>query len=144
MENNIFFKNKKDKYNPDVENKLKDKEGERISTVFNTSKTIYNPITGVIPNEIKSVNDLLLIKDTKYNPSDIQKLIKEKENERISQDEQYKPIKTKIINNNVVENQTVNYIQTFEDLKYGPKIIKTSTNNYDHMLNDLKDLGILK
>lgn len=154
MENNIFFKNKKDKYNPDVENKLKTKEDERTDTIFNVSKNIYNPITGIIPQEIKSPNDLLLIKDMKYNPCDIQKLIKDKESERIIQDEQYKPIKTKIVNNTIQESQPVkeqvqnvqfNYIQTFEDLKYGPRTNTTKNpSNYNNMIDDLKDLGILK
>ena len=100
MENNIFIKMKKEKYNPDIENKFKGKECERKATQFDLSTSIYNPITGIVPSQIRSNSDLELDKDDKYSSDDVNKLIIEKKNERGIQDIEYKPIKTKIINNN--------------------------------------------
>ena len=169
MENNIFVKMKRDKFNPDIENKLKGKEGEREKTRFDFSTSIYNPITGVIPAQIRSNNDLVLEKDCAYSNTDIKKLIMEKENERVLQDSQYKPIKTKVINNNpqstninignydnsqdnVQQQSRTNYIETYEELKRGSEHIKNEQANsvnqnkekYNNILGGLKDLGIIK
>lgn len=167
MENNIFMRLKKDKYNPDIEPKLKNKETERNNTKFNLSTNIYNPITGIIPNEINNSNDLILT-NTNTNV-DFNQLIASKENERKQQMEQLKPIKTKVINNehwqkkpleNNIEIKTneqihdsinrTNYIETYEDLKRGSlniihqqKTIKQN-DNYNSILEGLKDLGIIK
>jgi hypothetical protein len=146
MENNIFFKNKnKDKFNPDIDNKLKTKEDERTENIFTSSKTIYNPITGVIPTNIKCANDLIL--KTENNKVDIKKLIMEKENERLSQDNLYKPIKTKTTNDTIVNNNSKNYIETFNELKRSTNTINKENNNdskYNNILEGLKDLGIIK
>lgn len=168
MENNIFIKMKKDKFNPDVEHKLKTKESERDTTKFSLQTSIYNPITGVIPNKINSVKDLVLESDTTLDKVNIQKLISAKTSERINQDNTYKPVKTKVINNSpgqTVPEQTVqtvqtvqtkapinrtNYIETFEDMKRGAvpsnKTINSvpNKNNYNNILDGLKDLGIIK
>lgn len=146
MENNIFFKNKnKDKFNPDIDNKLKIKEDERTENIFTSSKTIYNPITGVIPTNIKCANDLIL--KTENNKVDIKKLIMEKENERLSQDNLYKPIKTKTTNDTIVNNNSKTYIETFNELKQSTNTINKENNNdskYNNILEGLKDLGIIK
>lgn len=155
MENNIFVKMKKDKFNPDVENKLKNTENERSSTKFNLNTSIYNPITGVIPSKIKSANDLTLEKDVSITKNNIQKLISEKTLERNNQDTQYKPVKTKVVNNIPIEqkpkqqNNNTNYIETHEDMKKGSTNIKNNipalqTNKYNNILDGLKDLGIIK
>jgi len=167
MENNIFVKMKREKFNPDVENKLKGKESEREKTRFDLTTSIYNPITGVIPAQIRSNNDLILEKDCAYSSTDIKKLIMEKENERINQDIQYKPVKTKVINNNPTntnysgQNQNqdnyqqqsrTNYIETYEELKRGSanlkneqtKSISQNKEKYNNILDGLKDLGIIK
>jgi hypothetical protein len=154
MENNIFIKMQRNKYNPDIENKLKGKEIERENTEFDLLKSIYNPITGIIPKEVKTNQDLILEKDLTYSSSDIKKLILEKENERIIQDSQYKPIKTKVINNTPENDNNIknNYIETFEDLKKSLNSNKkdlaitnnTQNKNYDNILDGLKDLGIIK
>ena len=164
MNNNIFIKMKKDKFNPDIEPKLKSKETERDNVTFELHNSIYNPITGVIPNKINSINDLVLEKDKSLDKVNIQKLISEKSKERINQDNIHKPVKTKIINNSPIQqtnkvnepnksynvNRT-NYIETFEDMKMSlnkkseqTKIQPQPKNNYDNILDGLKDLGIIK
>ncbi len=169
MENNIFVKMKRDKFNPDVENKLKGKEVERDKTKFDLTTSIYNPITGVVPTQIRSNNDLILEKDCAYSTNDIKKLIIEKANERASQDIQYKPVQTKVINNNPQGNSNIsqnnhsnqdnyqqqsrtNYIETYEELKRGSsnmkneqaKSVNQNKEKYNNILDGLKDLGIIK
>jgi hypothetical protein len=163
MDNNIFIKMKKNKFNPDIEPKLKTKETERSNTNFNLSNTIYNPITGVVPSKVKTANDLILEKDKCLNKNDIIKLIHQKENERKTQNEQYKPVKTKVVNpnmktesNDIVDNlsnqqQRSNYIETFEDMKRGSQNKRESSENnnisqskVNNIMVGLKDLGIIK
>ena len=149
MENNIFVKIKKDKFNPDVEKKLKVKEDERSNTTFELSTTIYNPITGIVPNKINSDKDLVLANNN--NKLNIQKLIAEKADERKNQDNIFKPIKTKVTNEpkkSVNINRT-NYIETFEDMKRGSSQVNNNKshsqpNNYNNIFDGLKDLGIIK
>lgn len=143
MENNIFFRNKKNKFNPDIAPKLKEKEMERDTTVFKISNNIYNPITGIIPKQVNTVNDLIIEQDT--TKVDILKRISEKENERMSQDNNFKVLKMKVVDNTQPINPTIpvnNYIETFEDLKNGA--LKKKNENYDNILDGLKDLGIIK
>jgi hypothetical protein len=153
MENNIFIKMKKEKFNPDIEPKLKNKEIERDTTKFEMSNLIYNPITGKVPNKINNTNDLIICKDVTLDKVDIKKLMIEKENERLNQDNQYKPVQTKVVNNNPIiqsnkVNTNQNYIETYEELKrgsqnkYNQQIPKG--NNFDNLLEGLKDLGIIK
>lgn len=145
MENNIFFKNKKGKHNPDIENKLHTKEAERNATIFNLTNSIYNPVTGIIPSQISSMNDLVLQVDNPYTQNDIKNLIMNKESERQNQDAQFKPLQTKITQSGTNSSKKENYIETYEELK------KSSTNNnkqskekYNNILDGLKDLGIIK
>jgi hypothetical protein len=155
MENNIFVKIKKDKFNPDVEKKLQVKEDERSNTTFELSTTIYNPITGIVPSKINSDKDLVLANN--INKVNIQKLIAEKANERKNQDNIFKPIKTKVTNEPRNEVKTepkksvninrTNYIETFEDMKRGSSQVNkpyNQANNYNNIFDGLKDLGIIK
>jgi hypothetical protein len=150
MENNIFLKQKKDKHNPDIMNKYNTVDTERAQTEFNLSNTIYNPITGIIPNKINDSKDLVLQKDNTLNKNDIMNMIKTKEAERILQDTEYKPLKTKVLNiasqtpQNVQQNVQNNYIETFEDMKRGVVKPKSVDKNYNNILDGLKDLGIIK
>jgi len=157
MDNNIFFRQKKNKYNPDIENKLTDKESERTNKNFTLSTTIYNPITGIIPTKITDTSDLILAKDNSISKSDIQKLILKKEEERINQDNQFKPVKTKIINTTPdiqpikpkeikeqPNNNRTNYISTYNELKNGgDKKQEKTTPNQQKLIQGLKDLGII-
>ena len=154
MENNIFLKMNKNKFNPDVEQKLKIKENERDSSKFELQTTIYNPITGIIPNRINSVKDLVLEKDTTLDKINIQKRISEKNNERELQNNSFKPTKTKVINNEVREVReivkaqpvnNINYIETFEDMKRGSVNTNKPPNkkNYNNIMDGLKELGII-
>jgi hypothetical protein len=119
----------KEKFNPDINDKIKSKEYERNSTKYNLNTTIYNPITGIVPQNITSNKDLKLNIDTPQ--IEIKKLIQDKERERMEQDATYKPQQTKIINNNDIND--VNCI----------KMNPNSENNKYNILNSLKNLGIL-
>lgn len=164
MENNIFFKVKKDKFNPDIEGLTNQKEKERIEVKFDRTKTIYNPITGIIPKNIKDANDLVIDNIKPTSILQINKMIKDKEKERKEQDIKLKPVKTKVINNNlsnnvetieqtevVVEKKQIvqrNYLQTHSDLKNGSVTNINSQgvvnkSNYNNILDNLKDLGII-
>jgi hypothetical protein len=116
----------KEKFNPDIEDKIKVKEQERNSTRYNLNTTIYNPITGIVPQNITSNKDLKLNIDTPQ--IEIKKLIQEKERERREQDSTYMPQQTKIINNDEVNCMKIN---------------SNSENNKYNILNSLKNLGIL-
>lgn len=145
MENNIFIKNKKGKHNPDIENKLQTKESERNATIFNLTNSIYNPVTGIIPSQISSMNDLVLQVDNPYTQNDIKNLIMNKESERQNQDIQFKPLQTKITPTVANSSQKEIILKHMKNLK------KSSTNNnkqskekYNNILDGLKDLGIIK
>jgi hypothetical protein len=143
MENNIFIKNKKGKYNPDIENKLQNIESERNATIFNLTNSIYNPVTGIIPSQISTMNDLVLQVDNPYTQNDIKNLIMNKELERQNQDTQFKPLQTKITPTTQQTNKT-NYIETYEELKKNSSDNKQSKEKYNNILDGLKDLGIIK
>ena len=140
MENNIFFKNKKDKFNPDLPDKMTQKEQERIKTEFKKSLTIYNPITNIIPTKITNQNDLKLKLDS--GSKNIKKMIQEKTNERSEQDKEFKPSKTKITNNN---NNNTDNINTFDTLKKNSEVKSNieNKNKYNNVLDGLKELGII-
>jgi hypothetical protein len=170
MENNIFFRQKKDKYNPDIMNKLTQKDSERTNTNFNMTTTIYNPITGIVPSKISESNDLVLDKDSCFTKNDIAKLIMKKEEERVNQDLQFKPVKTKVINtnsttsnsttsnsttsnsttsNSTTSNSTTsnstnanssNYIATYNELKNGNNMVKKQEKTTDNQQKIIQGL----
>jgi hypothetical protein len=142
MNNNIFVKLNKNKFNPDIEPKLNSLENERNNTKFNLNKTIYNPITGVIPQKINSQNDLILKKDdTKI---DINSLALKKEDERKQQNQTFTPVKTKIVNNSIDTSTNNDYIRTYDELKNELPQNLIKENNYNNILDSLKELGIIK
>jgi hypothetical protein len=147
MENNIFFKNKKDKFNPDVINNLTKKTSERKKTEFIESKIIYNGITNDVPNKIKNSNDLKLDIDESIDTNTMRKIIKQKEDERSKQDYDLKPQKLKCLPENLIIDK---HIENFDELKknsesYIKKTVQEHSvqkSKYDNIISNLKDLGI--
>ena len=134
----------RDRYNPDINNKFSQKEAERLNNNYSLSNTIYNPITGIIPESIKTPDDLKI--NTDDNIYNINKLISEKEIERKQQEQLFNNndiLQTKVINN---YNQN-NCIDSFNDLKekslLNNKKLENNNNNNNNIITELKDLGIL-
>jgi hypothetical protein len=148
MENNIFLKNKKDKFNPDVITNLSKKSNERKKNEFQISKNIYNPITNSVPDNIKSGKDLKLQKDNSIQTNDIKKLIKQKEDERNKQYTDLKPLKIKSLPTNLIVDK---HIENFEELKNNSESFVKKTNQeqsqqkdkYNNIMSGLQNLGII-
>lgn len=148
MENNIFFQNKKDKFNPDVIINLNKKTLERKKIDFQESKNIYNSITNNVPDKIKSSKDLKLNMDESIDSNSMKKMIKYKEDERNKQDYYLKPQKIKCLPDNLIIDK---HIENFEELKKNSEIhIKKTVlehtqqkSKYDNIISNLVDLGIL-
>jgi len=147
MENNIFFKNKKDKFNPDVIVNLSKKSGERKKGDFKANGPIYNPITNIVPKDIKSPKDLLINNGESFD--DIKKLINIKKSERDKQDFELKPQKIKALPDNLIIEK---HIENFDELKnnsvsHHQQIITMANQDKikknDIILNLVK-LGIIK
>ena len=155
LDNNIFFKMNKNKFNPDINIKNETIINERNENIFKKSNTTYNSITNQIPEDIKSQKDLELDKDKPIN--NLQDIILNKAKERMEQEQQFKPIKQKILinteNNNTENNNTENnnVPLNFNDLKIDQTIfndnqqviINNNKNKYENILKNLKSLGIL-
>jgi hypothetical protein len=149
MENNIFFQNKKDKFNPDVITNLCKKTLERKKIDFQESKNIYNSITNEVPDKIKSSKDLKLNTDESIDNNSMKKMIKQKEDERNKQDYYLKPQKIKCLPENLIIDK---HIENFEELKKNSEVqIKKTVleqtqqkSKYDNIILNLKDLGIFK
>ena len=150
LENNIFFKINKNKFNPDINIKNENIKNERNENIFIKSNITYNSITNQIPEDIKSQKDLELDKDKPIN--NLQDIILNKAKERMEQEQLFKPIKQKILintENNNTENNNVP--QNFNDLKIDQTIfndnqqttINNNKNKYENILKNLKSLGIL-
>jgi hypothetical protein len=133
MNNNIFFQNIKNKYNPDISNKLDNIEKDRQTTIFKKSNNVYNSITNEIPNVINSGHDLELLKDKPI--TNLDKLVSDKLKERT----EIENTKTKVIHTNVPNQE----IPTYNELKNNYKNINQNINKNSNILNDLKNLGII-
>lgn len=117
MENNIFFKNKKDKFNPDVISNLSKKSTERKKTDFKESKSIYNPITNTVPDRIKTAKDLQLKLD---QPNDnMKRILSTKMSEREKQDVDLKPQKLKSLPKDLIVDK---HIENFDELKKNSEV----------------------
>jgi hypothetical protein len=148
MENNIFLKDKKDKFNPDVIKNISKKTIERKKTDFEVSKNVYNPVTNHVPNNVKSIKDLKLEKDNSFNTNEIKKIMRDKENERKKQESDLKPIKLKSIPEDLIIDK---HIENFDELKknsetYTKKITQEhdlQKDKYNNIITSLKNLGII-
>lgn len=68
MEDNVFLKKKNNgKYNPDISKKYSNKKNSRDKKKFTLTNQVYKPITDGVNNDVKSVQDLKLQKDTPDN-----------------------------------------------------------------------------
>ncbi len=147
MEKNIFLKNKKEKFNPDVISSLTRKNMERKKIEFQVSKTVYNPITNHVPSVIKTQKDLTLKKDEPL--MNIQIILQQKQDERTKQTHELKPQKLKTVQDNLVIDK---HIENFEELKKSSEghIKQTQQehikqkDNFDSIMSNLKSLGIVK
>ena len=149
MENNIFFQNKKDKFNPDVIKDLSKKSSERKRNEFQESKVIYNGITNEVPDKIKNSKDLKLKVDDSIDNLNMKRMIKQKEEERCKQDYDLKPQKLKSLPENLIVDK---HIENFDELKKNSEAFIKKTvqehnqqkSKYDNIMTNLKDLGIIK
>ena len=117
MENNIFFKTKKDKFNPDVISNLSKKSTERKKTEFKESKSIYNSITNTVPDRIKTAKDLQLKLD---QPNEnIKRLLATKMTERNKQENDLKPQKLKALPKDLIVDK---HIENFDELKKNSEV----------------------
>jgi hypothetical protein len=146
LQNNIFYQQSKNKSNPDVLVKKTTTEKSRAENIFKKNSVVYNSITNQTLTDIKTQKDLELNKDIPIN--NIEKILADKAKERQDQEILCKPIKQKI----VMENKSIESTQVFTDLKkdlndYANKQnieIQTNKNKYVNIMNNLKNLGIIK
>jgi hypothetical protein len=148
MENNIFFKNKKDKFNPDVVSSYSKSNSNRKKNEFKDTKVVYNAITqDQVPDKVKSAKDLQLKKDTPIDNT--KRALAQKMDERNKQEFELKPQKLKSLPQNLIVDKK---IENFEELKKSSEthIKKTlqehekQKHKYDDILGNLKNLGVLK
>ena len=130
MDQNIFVKKKK--YNPDIQMNYNKKINERENSKFTFTNEFMNK------NNIK---DEKMYK--KYEEkTEIDSLIQQKISERSKQEFEFKPTKNLIPSSNPSDfkeyNDLKNQQTTFE------KKNKSNESNFNSILNDLQDLGILK
>jgi hypothetical protein len=133
MENNIFLKNKKDKFNPDVISNLSKKTSERKKIDFKESKTIYNAITNNIPDKIKSAKDLQLKLDQPND--DIKRSLASKMSERNLQELDLKPQKLKTLPKDLIVDK---HIENFEELKKNSEVHLKKEEDHKNILKNKK------
>ena len=148
IRNNVFLVKSQEKYNPDIKNKKSALEKTRKENIFKKNTIVYNSITNQVPENIRSHKDLELEKDNAI--TNINQLIKKKNEERYALEEQFKQKtpKQKIImtDNNITEKSStyteMKKIQTEYAIQHTKKV-ETNKNKYDDIMKNLKDLGII-
>jgi hypothetical protein len=146
MENNIFFKNKKDKFNPDVISHLSKKNSERKKTEFKESTVVYNGITNNVPNKVTNAKDLKLKIDQPIEST--KRLLSDKLSERNMQESELKPQRLKTLPKDLIVEKR---IDNFEELKKSSEITIKKENDIKNqqktkkteIMNHLKKLRII-
>ena len=146
MENNIFFKNKKDKFNPDVISHLSKKNTERKKTEFKESSVVYNGITNNVPNKVTNAKDLKLKVDQPIEST--KRLLSDKLSERNIQESELKPQRLKTLPKDLIVEKR---IDNFEELKKSSEITIKKENEIKNqqktkkteIMNHLKKLRII-
>jgi hypothetical protein len=146
MENNIFFKNKKDKFNPDVISHLSKKNSERKKTEFKESSVVYNGITNNVPNKVSNAKDLKLKVDQPIEST--KRLLSDKLSERNIQESELKPQRLKTLPKDLIVEKK---IDNFEELKKSSEITIKKENEIKNqqktkkteIMNHLKKLRII-
>ena len=108
-------------------------------TKFNRVTTIYNPITNIIPEQIKNQDDLKININEKIN---IKERLLQIEKDRHQQDIYYKSINqstTKIFHQNNINS----HVNNFDDLKKISKNQNNNNNKVNNIIVGLKDMGLL-
>ncbi len=131
MDKNVFIKDKK--YNPDIVMNYSKKLNERSDTKFEFKNEFMNDC-GIS----KDFSEFKLDQPS----NEIDKLIQKKMSERENQEFQFKPEK------NYVPSSNPGDFKEYNDLKNQQVTHETKNvnrnNNFNDILSDLQDLGILK
>jgi hypothetical protein len=144
---NIFVQKSIKKFNPDIITNKDKIENLRKETIFKQSKITYNSITNNTPDIIISNKDLELTKDKPIN--NIEFIINDKYKERMEQDILFKPIKQKIINEPIIEDNKIinNFIELKDDQTdfstTQKKEIESNKNKYKNIILKLKNSKII-
>ena len=131
MDKNIFLRNKK--YNPDIAKNYSKIISDRETTKYSYKEEFINP-------SIINKNEKVYKPDKEETQIDL--LIKKKLEERQNQEFNFKPTKNFVASSNPNDFKEYNDLKN-QQTKYENKQ-KASSDNFNNILDDLKDLGILK
>ena len=131
MDKNIFLRNKK--YNPDIAKNYSKIISDRENTKYSYKEEFINP-------SIVHKNEKVYKPDKEETQIDL--LIKKKLEERQNQEFNFKPTKNFVASSNPNDFKEYNDLKN-QQTKYENKQ-KASSDNFNNILDDLKDLGILK
>lgn len=131
MDKNIFLRNKK--YNPDIAKNYSKIISDRENTKYSYKEEFINP-------SIVNKNEKVYKPDKEETQIDL--LIKKKLEERQNQEFNFKPTKNFVASSNPNDFKEYNDLKN-QQTKYENKQ-KASSDNFNNILDDLKDLGILK
>ena len=131
MDKNIFLRNKK--YNPDIAKNYSKIISDRENTKYSYKEEFINP-------SIVNKNEKVYKPDKEEKQIDL--LIKKKLEERQNQEFNFKPTKNFVASSNPNDFKEYNDLKN-QQTKYENKQ-KASSDNFNNILDDLKDLGILK
>jgi hypothetical protein len=141
--------NKQDKYNPDINKKYELLTRERDNLHYNFSNQVYKGITNNFPTNVSKPEDLKIVTDEPdYDKikSKMEDALKEREKEKIEQEELLKNLSNKSIQKKMIisSEKTSNVIESHQDMKNSYQ--KFTVKNDDKLkkekliLNDVLDL----